>query len=61
MKQTKHIKLARALPTTDRNGFSKVSRLYFDAGFYANRPHIKNHFHQTHIGKLEGFRFVESL
>ena len=60
MKITKSIKVNRSLPSVDRNGFSKISRHFKPAGYYHNRPHIKNPYHAMQIGKIEGFRFILS-
>lgn len=59
MKLTRRIK-KRALPSIDRNGFTKVSRCYLPAGYYLNRPKILNPYRQWEIGRFEGVRFISS-
>lgn len=59
MKLTRKIK-NRALPSTDRIGFAKVSRYFLPFGYYKNRPNIRNPYHAVEIGRIEGFRFIVS-
>jgi hypothetical protein len=56
MKSTRKKKCV-VLPSS-KGGFVRIGNAFRPVGYYYNRPHIKNQYHQMEIGRIEGFRFI---